>query len=107
VEILADNKLIVKNTTTIIELAVDKERLCRCVRQQVKYSELPVAFYNDKLQILIHQLDIARKEAGNYGWETLQYNPYCLAVVPGNEQVYGRYNTEASVIVIETSDASM
>ena len=49
---------------------------------------------------------MARKEAQNRGWETLQYNPYCLAVVPGNEQVYGRYNTEASVIVIETPDAS-
>lgn len=91
VEILADNKLIVKNGTTTMELTVDKERLCRCVRQQ----------------ILIYQLDVARKEAQNSGWETLQYNPYCLAVIPGNEQVYGRYNTEASVIVIETSDASI
>ena len=56
-------------------------------------------------QILIHQLNVARKEAEAFGWKTLQYNPYCLAVVPGNEQVYGRYNTEASAIVIETSDA--
>ena len=91
-----------------MELSVDKERLCRCVRQQVRYNGILMLLQNGVgLQILIHQLDVARKEAQNCGWETLQYNPYCLAVVPGNDQVYGRYNTEASVIVIETSDASM
>ena len=42
VEILADNKLIVKNGTTTVELSVDKERLCRCVRQQVEYGEILV-----------------------------------------------------------------
>ena len=36
VEILSDNKLIVKNGTATVELITDKERLCRCVRQQVK-----------------------------------------------------------------------
>ena len=36
VEILPDNKIIVKNGTATIELTTDKERLCRCVRQQVK-----------------------------------------------------------------------
>ena len=39
-EILADNKVTVKNGTTTVELNVDKERLCRCVRQQVEYNEI-------------------------------------------------------------------
>lgn len=42
VEILANNKLIVKNGTATVELSVDKERLCRCVRQQVEYDVILV-----------------------------------------------------------------